>query len=215
MKHTVKILCITVLAALGLMATSASTAQALTLNVGGVPVAEEEFAGTLEAGSFLVPDLGLKIKCTGGTVEAVLKSENGTVTRAASVQFTGCDVVGAEKTCTINSPGYEDGIVAAQSQGKFQMASAEIFALLASENFSEIEIQGLCSVAETEESIGGRTKLVLLMPEESAVLHKFELDEDGLLFGEDKIFLHNTAGTGPIGGSMVSASEEAWAITSP
>src|SRR6185295_527775 len=96
-RHGIKVLSLSLLVALGLMAFAASAQATGEFLVEGTPgsvktftqhgIASESIAGTLGEGSLLVPALALTIKCTGGT-------SSGTVllggTAHASALFSGC-----------------------------------------------------------------------------------------------------------------------------
>lgn len=230
MKHMKKAFGLSILAALTMMAMSATAAQALTLKVNGNKDTDGEVVtGTIAKGYLLVVDLKLEITCTTGSAKAELKNklvelknEKGEVIAKhrlvegeGTATFNGCDVVGAEEKCTVNSPGQKDGTITAKGSGEAVMEGAKTYADLSSGSFSTIEIQGLCAAAETEETVSGSATLTLLNPEEELVTHNVEVDDKALFFGTDTAVLHNAAKSGPITGSVSTSSEQKWSITLP
>lgn len=127
MKYMIKALGLTIFVALGLMAISASAAQALTLKVNGAAKAEEKFSGTFNGGFLLVQDLSLEIKCSGGTVGVTLQSSGGNVKGEGTASFTGCTVVGAEETCTVNSPGASVGLISTKDRASSKCLAPTLF----------------------------------------------------------------------------------------
>lgn len=95
------------------------------------------------------------------------------------------------------------------------MSGPDTFLALTSANFSEIEIQGICGAAETEEILNGSMDLEFVFPETESTSESIRLDEFFLWFGEDEALLHNLAGFGAIGGSITANSGEKWSITLP
>jgi hypothetical protein len=103
-RHGIKVLGLSLIAALGLMAFAASAqAGEYTINEGGVHktftehgIASESVEGTVAHGTLLVPGLGLTILCTGGTF-------SGTVllggTAHASILFSGCEGIPNGTVC--------------------------------------------------------------------------------------------------------------------
>jgi hypothetical protein len=154
MKRSIKMLGLTVMAALSVMAFSAVTAQGAELNVAGSLLAgTAELEGVTGKGNLLVSPLGLNIECTGGTaVSKDTSNSGGEAHGTATVKFTGCVVVKSEKTCLLypsseaREKKVETGTLLAS--GKLRAASTEY--LLAEENgkpFSTVFMsKGLCTL---------------------------------------------------------------------
>lgn len=74
--------------------------------------AEKTFEGTSKVSVFKIG--GLEIKCTSDKVHGWIKGSLANTmgrNREVAALYEGCVVVGAEKVCTVNSPGEEDGII--------------------------------------------------------------------------------------------------------
>jgi hypothetical protein len=110
MKHGIKILGLSLLAVVSMMAVTAAAAQAGEFRVGGPEgttdtgktftvhgIASESVEGTIGHGILLVPVIGLEILCTGGTFSATVLL--GGVVHATAL-YNGCIVVG-NKNCVV------------------------------------------------------------------------------------------------------------------
>ncbi len=172
-RHGIKVLGLSLLAALGLMAFAAS-AQAtgeFLIEEGGVKktftehkIAEESVSGTVGEGLLLVPGLPLTIKCTGGTF-------SGTVllggTAHASILFSGCEQpgVGACKTFETKAKmetnlTADKGFISASGLGELLLMGTapnnKHYLLVESANFTTIYWTKLCASA-LETVVGGST----------------------------------------------------------
>lgn len=101
-RHGIKVLGLSLIAALGLMAFMAAAAQAGEFKVEGSTftskaISSESVSGSVGAGKLLVPGLALTFKCTGGTASGTVLL-GGTV--HATILFSGCEVEG-NKFCKI------------------------------------------------------------------------------------------------------------------
>lgn len=213
MKHMITALGLAIVVVLSLMAISATAAQALTFRINGVPAASESFLTKIDPGALLIKDLNLEIHCNGGIGEVQLAQNGSVVESAGWLEFTECGVNAALKTCVVNTPGESAGVIIGAGEGK---VVGDNVILLSSSDLTEIEIQGICAAAETEETVSGNVILSISTAATSDKTHNVVLDEDGLKFGEDEAVLHTLAGGfGGISGSMTSASEAPWSITLP
>ena len=101
--HGLKILGLSLLAVLGLMAVSAAGAQAEGKfliegkDVSTLPLKTELVTGTAAAGKLLVPGLALTIECTLGDIDGTLEAEGMALVK---VLFLGCKVEG-NKFCKV------------------------------------------------------------------------------------------------------------------
>jgi len=96
----IKILGLSLLAAISVMAVSAAAAQAAHFAIEGTPLAagdSETVAGTGVEGELLVPGIGLNINCTSSAFTGTLLPAGAA---DASVLFSGCTVLG-NKFCKI------------------------------------------------------------------------------------------------------------------
>lgn len=102
-RQGIKILGLSLLTALGLMAVTASAAHAasgdFTLKgqtFTSLSITEKTVLGTAAAGELLVPGIGLAIGCTGGTFSGSALA-GGVV--HGTILFSGCIVLGSDKFC--------------------------------------------------------------------------------------------------------------------
>ena len=217
-KRLFRLLGLSMLVAVGVMAMSASGAQAKWLllvnkeSVGKV-TGEGSFSGgqLLEQGG-----LGIKVTCAGGTGTATATSveEGKKVTGSGSANFTGCDVVGNPEKCTVNSPGKTDGNVTASGTGELSHKEGLVYILLESEEFTTLIFGGaLCPFNEVEAIIAGKAHIEIHNALEDLKLHQGLLDELALTFGGNTASLHpNGASTGVVPVSLTEAGGGTWAI---
>lgn len=213
-RNRLMILTLSILALVGVMAVSAPVAQGWVVREGGSSTLDVQATGLFTLGQLYVPDLKLKFHCSSGLFgSALVQTDHKTWSVTTSGAWSSCDVVGAEKTCSVNSPGEADGTITWKGAGQGVMEGSKTYAKLESGNFSEIEIQGLCAAAETEEVLSGSMTLTFQNPESELETHGLELDEASLQFGEDEALLSNSSGTGAIQGSAKTVSGNKWSIS--
>lgn len=206
--------------ALVVMAVGATAAQAKKwlLLKNKVSVASLDILGEVLPGRIVVQDLNLKISCVGGTTSSTVEtSEEGLkLVDTTEVSLGGCDVVGAEKTCTVNSPGEPDGTIVFSGSGEGKMEGEDVVFTTASANLGEIEIQGLCAAAETEETVSGKLLRTLLNPLQDLVTHLVHFKGSPLLFGEDNAALEGKEGgeflPGLLAHETVHPAGSTWAV---
>ena len=186
-RHLVKMLGLTVLAAISVMAVSASAANAewqLLLNGNSVSSATgtlTALAGRLEA------ENGLEITCTGGTGTASVELTEGNLKAvgSASGTFEGCKWVGSEKACTINDGG--KGLINVGGEGELTMAGGETYVEATSEEFATVYSEGaFCTIPE-EEVVSGTGKCHVLNPLEAATVHLCHLEAGSLKLGNSAV----------------------------
>jgi hypothetical protein len=162
-RRLIKLLGVTVLAAVSVMAVSASVAQAkylLLLNGVSVPELHLGFVGLK---GFLKAENGLKLECQSSEGLAIAKSlEEGkkvTITET-NATFKECVWVGSEKTCTINDGG--KGLIKVKGAGEVSMANKTSYLLkLSGAPFTTLFTEGVfCTIPEEEEIKGGVHVLV-------------------------------------------------------
>lgn len=192
--RNLRILGLSLLALVGVMAVSASAAQAKWLLLrNSTSVLNLELAGTLLLAELLVPDFGqLEIHCTGGTATATI-SLNGTHTVASGTAhgvFTGCVVLGAEGICFVSSPETEVGEILASGSGLLSMNGTEVYSLVESEEFTQIDFSGEeCPLDGLEAPVSGSATLNILNPLTDAQTHLVQIDDEELEFAGSEAIL--------------------------
>ena len=192
---------IVILAALVLSLAGGGVAQGYEWTIEGETLPSLGLGGETTSSSggafeLAVPNLKLTIKCTAqsGTGE-VTEGAKGT----ASMSFSGCNAVGAEKACTVKSPGKSAGTLAATASTKFLRKGFE-----SGEKFYDevtlamiVEITGEeCVFPEKTEVFGTTAREVPKLGEEvTKRTGKFskaiaeESGVSGLAFGKNPAFL--------------------------
>ncbi len=121
-KHGLKVLGMSLLAALGLMALSAAAAQAGSeIQVKGAALkTTKAIKGVIGAGVILTSG-GVKIACTAGTFTGEVFNSGAVGKAKAKLLYTGCKVLGAEKFCQIYEelPMVGQGSIATTGVGTF------------------------------------------------------------------------------------------------
>lgn len=219
-KHLFRVLVLSMLAAIGVMAMSVSAAQAKwEIRVGGSSVSSANFTGTAGAGAVLVPGL-LGFRCTGGTVSISVKTvESGAkLVGSGAATATGCvvtDSVGkVNNNCTVNSPGNPAGSVSGSGSGAAQMEGSKYFTTIESSNFTEVEINGaLCPLDEFDATGSGSATATLVNAETEQELHTVELSSQELFYGENEAILHDGVNPeNPLTGSGEHQSGNPWSV---
>jgi hypothetical protein len=188
-KHLIKLIGLTVLAAISAMAVTASAAQAkylLLLN-------EEDktqltFNIEILPGGYMKADNGLKVACSGGTGtgSATLSGDAKTVGGSATVNFSGCVWVGSEKTCTIKAEGVS-GRIHASGTGAVSMSGSKYFVTAASSEFTVIHSEGaFCTIPE-EEVVSGSATIEVEGAEAETKLKKAHFSSEALFLGEAEV----------------------------
>jgi hypothetical protein len=162
-RNLLKLLGLALLAAISIMAVSASAAQAkYLLLLNGASITTENLVVTQEGSGFITAENGLKIQCSGGsgtaTVNAVEESKK--VTGSASATFTGCVWVGSEATCTINDGGV--GKIKAAGSGEVIMEGTNYLITATNAAFTTVLTEGaFCTIPE-EEVVSGTAHVLVL-----------------------------------------------------
>ncbi len=221
--------------ALALNLVGVGTAQAYEWTIEGEPLpslglGSETTSSSGGAFELAVPNLKLTIKCTAqsGTGEV-----SGEAKGSASLSFSGCVVSGAEKACTVKSPGKSTGVLAATAATKFLRKGFESGEKFYDEValFMVVEITGKeCVFPEKTEVFGTTAREVPKMGEEvTKRTGKFskaiaeESGVSGLSFGKNAAYLTgesteqlNGGHTGaPIGVNAVTVLPVPVAFTGP
>jgi hypothetical protein len=206
---------ISLLAIVGILAVNASAAHATwTLLKGGKPAANNllNLNAALFTTELLVPGLSLNINCTGGSGTGHLQG-GSTLKGEVHVKFTGCTVLGFP-SCEVRSSGFGVGagtILATGAGTGSLLGSGATLSLTGT--FTEILIfNELCPFNETEASVTGGLTLYFLNAATSSSLHTGDLNDAGLLFGEQGAVIDGTAGVDAAHLSVSEASGGTWAI---
>lgn len=219
-KHLFKTLVLSMLAAIGVMAMSASAAQAKwEIRVNGKSVSSAAFTGALGSGAVLVPGL-LGFRCTGGTVSVSASTvESGAkLIGSGSALVTGCvvtDSVGkVNNNCSVKSPGEPAGSVKGSGSGEGDMEGSKYFTTIESANFTEVEINGaLCPLDEFDATGSGSATATLLNAETEQKVHTVELAGQELFYGENEAILHDGVNPeNPLTGEGQEVAGNAWSI---
>jgi hypothetical protein len=203
-KYGLKVLGLSLLAAIGLMAIGAAAAQAGSeVTVEGVPlVGEKNLKGTIGAGELLTAG-GIKIGCSAGTFTGTLKNVSKVGEGKVTALYTGCKVLGAEKVCEIYEelPKVGPGSIAATGEGKLIVHEGKHYLLIKglgpTELFSDFVILDpllleRCTLPEEDYLVTGLTLLSLPDILTLAKLHKAETLDPVLmakLFPTHQLFL--------------------------
>jgi hypothetical protein len=187
----IKLLGLSLLAAVGVMAVSAASAQATyVLLRNNVTVSSLSLKGTGLLGELLS---NINIHCTKSKLTAtatnLLPTSPDTDVKA-HVLYEECTVVG-NPFCTIsNSVGKADKLILAQAGGKLTGDSGtSLFGLASSANFATIRFEAPLCVLPASEVISGSLKLTLLNFLTETKVHLVHVDEEAILLGETPAFL--------------------------
>jgi hypothetical protein len=182
-RHLIKLVGLTVLAAISVMAVSATAAQAkYTLLLNGKHVAElhlllKNLPGELKA------ENGLKIKCSAGEGLAIAKlvEEGKKVTGSAEGTFKGCVWVGSESTCTINDGGA--GQIKAKGTGEVVMTGEQFRVTATSTEFATVFTEGIFCTIPEEEVVSGTADVIIEGEEGATMTEKLTLPKGKVLTG--------------------------------
>jgi hypothetical protein len=161
-RNLVKLLGLTVLAAVSVLAVGASVAQAKYLALlNGTSVNSATLTGAMVGSGFVTAENGLKIECSSGTgtATATLSGTGEKATGSASAILTGCVWVGSEKTCTINDGGA--GVIKGKGSGELIMEGTNYLVTATSAEFTTILTEGaFCTIPEEEVASGTAHALI-------------------------------------------------------
>lgn len=202
-----KILGLSLLVLVGVMAVSASGAQAAKwlilsegLSVTPLKVALE----TTEAGSLLVPGLGLNIHCTKGTgsVTASVTGGEEVLNGSGAVVFTGCKDVNFGASCEVGSKGKANETIEATGEGLGEMEGESVFVKLESKKgapFTTVEYRGAeCPLTEINGEVTGFVKARILEPLAELKLHVGHISSQKLEYGGEPATLEGDKSSEPL-----------------
>ena len=206
-KH-LKILGLSLLALVGVMAVSASAAQAkwLLLSNGASTNLVSVDVETTEPGKLLVPELGLNIECQEGvgSVSIATETEEKVLSASGSVTFTGCKDPEFEEVCDVSSAGQPAGTIVASGSGLGGMNGkddeTETYAKLEASGgkpFTTVNYTGEgeeCPLEEIDGRVSGYILVLVLNALASTNLKLGHVIHQGLKFGENEAILEDSKG---------------------
>jgi hypothetical protein len=228
-RNLTKILGLSLLVAVGVMAVSASAAQAkwlLLKNGASTNTLDLVIQGLL--GELLVPNLGLAIHCTGASGTASITSSGATATGSATVVFEGCTVLNNPKCTILGEEGVPatEGKIIAGGKGELGMNGAEeVLVKAKGEPFTTFYFMGAFCTLPEETEVKGLALLTLLEALKDLKTHLVHVDEGHapgtgateLFYGNEPAEIHGALLAGgvhePAGEAHVTEKNGAtWAI---
>ncbi len=199
-----KIMGLSLLALTGVMAVSASGAQARWLILlNGVSVSSITVSNVELRNRILVPSLGLQIECneSTGTVEWTTSEEAKKLTASGSSTNTGCVVLEFEEVCKVQSSGKSSGSIFISGSGPVSMESEEVLmAKMTSSKFTNIELTGEeCPYVEIDGTLSGSILKTVLEALQNRITRLTHLESSNLLFGKSAAKLESNEGTAVLG----------------
>ncbi len=170
-RRGIKVLGLSLLAALGLMAFTAAAAQAGEFKLEGSTFTEKGLAsetvqGTIAEGEFLLPGISTTLRCTGGTLSGTVLL--GGVVHASAL-FSGCEILGSAvckpfetKAKMETNLTADKGFIAASSLAELVLMGGQHYLLVSSTNFTTIYMPKICA-SPLENVVGGT--FVLAIPQ--------------------------------------------------
>ena len=215
-----KVLGISLLAIVGILAVNVSAAHATLLwqllkNGANAPNNTLTLIAFLPESELLVPGLGLTINCTGGNVTTFVDG-GGTLEVVFIAEFNGCTVLDFPK-CKVRSLITSPGSIQTSGWGLGSLGSVanSVEALLASGGipFTEILIENeLCPFNETEAEVAGGLTLLILEALTSLEEHSVHIDDDELFFREQEAFIDGPGGSDTALAHFSDVTGGTWAI---
>jgi hypothetical protein len=189
-RNLTKILGLSLLAIVAVMAVNASAASAnwlLLRNLASVKTLNLD--ALVLNGELLVPDLNLEIYCPHGHANATLldlDSPSELDVHAEGI-FLNCIVLDFTSFCTVHSPGEANGEIIALGEGKATMSGTNVTANFESEEFTEIQfLNPLCPFFELDSPVSGSAHIILLNANTDSVEKLAHLDDLELFFLGEK-----------------------------
>ena len=201
-KH-LKILGLSLLALVAVMAVNASASQAATwvLKEGGVEKTSITAAIKAPSGHLLVPGLGIDIECSSGSGSVTASGgKTETLTGSGEITYTGCKDVNF-KTCTVRSEpaGTPKGTIIAKGSGTGFMESTKTLAKLASKAgspFTTVVYEGAeCPLTEVDGTVTGFVDVEIVEAATDSAIHTGVVQKQGLEFGEELATLESATGS--------------------
>lgn len=214
-----KALGLSLLAITSVMALDAPASQAKWLLLrNSASVSSLNLSLTLSKAELLVPGLSLAINCSGGSGSAslALSAESKSLSGSTNTTFTGCKVLGAEKTCEVYGGTLQAGGIVLKAEGSaVSGGGGDVFVEQGSAGIGLIEIEGeLCPFGEVWAGVAGTMRLTVLNASTNSTLHSADLDELFLSFGGEKMEMHSGAfELSHVSGSMTESGFGTWSLS--
>jgi hypothetical protein len=191
-RNLTKVLGLSLLAIVAVMAVNASAAQANWLLLKDlVSVNTLNLTGQILEGELLVKDLNLKIYCAKGTATATV-TDGTPISGTAHTLFELCSVL-LFSNCQVHSTGVASGNILAQGSGSgiWMSSNDSVLVLATSAAFTTIEFLGVtCPFIDTIEPVSGGVLLELLEASSPHLLKRLaHLDDHELFFGGEEALL--------------------------
>lgn len=207
-----KILCLSLLALVGVMAVSASAAQAKwLLLLSKASVLKQTFEFTINPAVFAVPGLGIEIACTGGTgTDFTQLNEAHTVQSGGAIaKFTGCKDVTFGEVCTLASPGEPVGTIVTSGTGSGSMEGEKVLVTTASSEFAKIQFFGEeCPFTELDGKVVGSVTVEIADPLKDTASHEVEVVKYKLTCGGEPVTFQAPGG-GNVSGTLSTTTSQA------
>ncbi len=215
--RNLKVLGLSLLALVAVMAVSASAAQAKWLLLrNGTSVSSLNLIAEAEEGELLVPELGIAIHCEGGKGEVNVETTEGNkkLLASASPEFQGCTDLNFGEVCTVQGKGDPVGTIGASGTGVGSMEGEKVFVTAASTGeapFADVVYGGEeCPLVEIDGRTFGFVEFEILNPLADTLLKEVHISDEELTFGNSPAELHmfdkETGEPLPLLGSITEAT---------
>jgi hypothetical protein len=213
MRKHFKVLALSLLALVGVMAVSASAAQAKWLLLrNGVSVSSiNRVVSSAEDFSLLAAN-GIQIDCTefSGSSTASLSEENKKLSGSETVTLKGCEEATFGEICGIHSTGQPNGTIVTSNTGRGGDVSAQevyFLSLSSNEQITTVQFTGAeCPLAEIDGTITCHWKETILTALNDVKLHVVHIEETNTKIGGEEVEIDNETGGHVILGSTTEAT---------
>jgi hypothetical protein len=190
-KNRFKVLGTLLVALVAALAVSASAAQATTwtMKQNAESLLHMEVSGFFALGEIRTNNGTIHCN-TGlwGSVLVELNSDHSVATMLVHGAFSGCGYLGgAEKTCTVSSPGAKAGEIIIKETGPLSLKGETILATV--EGSNTITATGALCPFPKEQVLSGSMTFTMPGVQTEAAAHSVELNEGKLLLGKEEAFL--------------------------
>lgn len=220
-KRLSKVLSLSILAIVAVMAVNATAAQAEWKLNGGVTLGNGELLLELLViyglKEILIGSLGAHIHCE----EGIAIEHYETLNKKTVLDFEEeallleCEVLGFAKTCIVSSPGQSAGTIASQGEGVASMSGTETFVKMSSENFGEFGFSGtFCPFNGIGGVVSGEMK-VGIEGEETEASHSGYIEDvvGTMWYGEEELELHGGNLAEPVTATAKKVGGGSWGIS--
>jgi hypothetical protein len=197
MRKLFKVLAPSLLALVGVMAASASAAQAKWLLLkNGTAVSSLNIVGSSSEGVSILVANGIEIRCGISTSSATVTANEFILTGTATVAFNSCVELTFLAVCGTHSTGQPNGSVVASGKGTGGMVSVEeVYLQSGKELFTTIEFTGEeCPLAEINGATTGEVKITALTALKDTTSHMIHTEVKNLTFGEEAAIVETVGG---------------------